>query len=421
MAISKRWWYVLPLLITAVNAQGQDTTHMATKPAWSGSEHRFTVEAEGAYDSNVLYNDLVLGIYRGGFISRDVRQHSMDAITDNGRGGYESGGRISYAWGDSLFGHADWQPMISASYRMAEGLRFTKDEYHLTFFGNSDLVDQTAHLGPSRHEQVTYSTIGFGVQNKRSGTWLELALVSGQALNAVDIRTGDLYTAPDGRYLELQLDGDYWASDTSGQAFGRSNGLGAAVNFQWNKNICVLGAPAVFGIGVRDLGVIAWNSNSVRIQSDTTIHFEGLVVNDILDVGNLNLDRATLQDSLGLGFKSGTFWRALPARFAANLRFGRPLGREDLGRLYTYELTVEQHYLPGYVPYARLDRNFSLCSALCAGVGVSYGGFGGLRAAVGLDAQCGPLRINLQTYNLIGLVSDQAMGRSVQLGIEAAW
>jgi hypothetical protein len=304
---------------------------------------------------------------------------------------------------------------------MVEGMRFTKDDYQLTFFGNSDLADQTAHLGPSRHEQVQYSTIGFGVQDRKTGTWLELALVNGHSLNAANIRTADLYTAPDGRYLDLKLDGDYWASDTAQQGSGRNNGIGAAINFQWNTSVCLLGAPAILGIGVRDLGFIAWNGNSVRVSSDSTIHFEGLIVDHILDLGDLGIDRTTLQDSLGLGFESGSFLRALPARFAANLRFGRPLGREDPGQLYTYELTVEQHILPGYVPYARLDRNFGLSQALCAGVGVSYGGFGELRVAAGLDAQVGVLRINLRTANVIGLVSDQAMGRSLMLGIEAAW
>jgi hypothetical protein len=421
MGTGKWRWYCLPLLITAANAQGQVATSAAADTLWNGNDHRLTIGAEGAYDSNVLYNDLVLGIYRGGYISRDVRQHSMDAMDGKGRAGAELGGRISYAWGSGLFGHADWQPRISASYRLVEGIRFTKDDYQLTFFGNSDLVDQTAHIGPSRHEQLQYSTIGFGIQDRRSGAWLELAVVNGQSLNAVNIRTADLHTAPDGRYLDLRLDGDYWASDTAQQGFGRNNGIGAAVNFQWNTTVCILGAPAVLGIGVRDLGVVAWNSNSVRVSSDTTIHFEGLVVDDVLNMDDLAFDRKTLQDSLGLGFETGTFLRALPARFAASLRSGHALGREDLGQLYTYELTVEQHYLPGYVPYVRLDRNFGLSRALCAGVGMSYGGFGGLRVAAGLDVQAGPLRINLRTTNAVGSVSEQAMGRSVMLGIAAAW
>jgi hypothetical protein len=52
---------------------------------------------------------------------------------------------------------------------------------------------------------------------------------------------------------------------------------------------------------------------------------------------------------------------------------------------------------------------------------MSYGGFGGLRVAAGLDVQAGPLRINLRTTNAVGSVSEQAMGRSVMLGIAAAW
>jgi hypothetical protein len=406
-------------LAEALNVQGQGGQHIGIDR--SAPDHRLRIETEGGFDSNVLFNDLVLGLYRGGTIDRDVRQHSMDAIDGNGRAGYELGGRISYAWGDSLFGHASWQPRVSASYRMAMGMRFTEDIYHLTFFGNADLVDQTAHLGPSRFEQVTYRTVGFGIQDKRSGTYLEVALVSGQALNAADIRKADLYTAPDGRYLDLQLDGDYWASDTSGQGLGRSNGFGAAVNLQWNKEVRMFGDPATLSLGLRDLGAIAWNRNSVRANRDSIIHFEGIRVDDILDLDGLVVDRTSFQDSLGLGYTTGTYWRALPAQFAAQLNFGHLLGQEGSIPRYAYQLTVDQHYLPGYVPRAVVDRNFMLSNALCAGVGLGYGGFGTLRLRAGLDVQAGIVRVQLQTANVVGLVLDQAMGKSVLLGVEAAW
>lgn len=383
-------------------------------------QHRFTLDVSAGYDSNVLPNDLVIGIYRGGLLGSDVRQRTMDGMGNANRAGYELGGRATYAWGDSLFGHAGWMPRISLAYQSVMGVRFTSDVYALSFFGNADFEDRNAHLGPGEFEQSTYQSIGLGIEGRNSGSFVELAFVNGQSLNAGHIQKADLYTAPFGRYLELQLDGEYHRSDTAKGGFNK--GIGAAINGQWQHMFRFFRSPAVFSIGVSDLGFIAWNSNALSVKKDSTIRYEGIEIKDILDLDGLLVNKTTLQDSLGLGYSKGSFTRMLPARIEAKLGAGRFHKRSHFHGMQPYQLAADYRYLPGYVPHAGLTRNFILAECMAVSVGAGYGGFGDLRASAGLMGTLGKyLMIGVHTPNVIGFFSSQANGKAIALCLGAAW
>lgn len=384
--------------------------------------HRLTVDMISGYDSNVLYNDLVTSLYQGKNLDRDTRTHSQDALNGRGRAGYELGFRASYTWGDSLFGKAHWSPRISLAHQSVMGMRFSDAVYDLTFFGNAAYEGQTAALGNSAFEQLAYQTVAFGIEDRRTGTFVELALVNGQYLNTGDIRTADLFTGADGRYLDLDLDGSYHRSDTGSTGFGRSNGMGAAVSLAWHHPLALFGHPALLELGAVDVGFIAWGSRSLQLEKDSTIHYEGIAVSDVLDLDGLLVDTGELQDSLGLGLEPGSFVRPLPFRLHGGLRMGRSKGRFARQDDLLYSLTVDQIYLPGYLPLGTFARRFFLSSTWSTEVAVRYGGFGGLRAGLDVEARLGPwLQAHLQTQNLIGSFSDQAMGRSVIVGIAMRW
>lgn len=384
------------------------------------AQHRFTLDASAGYDSNVLRNDLVTGIYRGGAMGRDVRQRTMDGMGNSNRAGYELGGRATYAWGDGLFGRAEWMPRISLAYQSVMGVQFAKDVYALSFFGNAGFEDGTAHLGPSEFEQVTYQTFGLGVEGRNSGSFVELTIVNGRSLNAGRVQKGDLFTAQYGRYLELQLDGEYHRSDTAGNSFNK--GIGAAINMQWQHSFQLLRSPALFSLAVTDLGFITWNKNSLSVQKDSTIRYEGFEVADILDLDGLLVNKATLQDSLGFGFSKGSFMRVLPARAEVGLRAGRFHKRSHFQGMRPYELSVDYRYLPGYLPHAGITRNFVFAKCMALSVGAGYGGFGELQAMAGLMGMLGKhFLIGIHTPTAIGLFSDIANGKAVALRLEAAW
>lgn len=409
-------WRLLPVLLPVLASAQQDTLPIPNMI----EGHRFTLDASAGYDSNVLRNELVVGIYRGGTLGREVRQNTMNGMGGQNRAGYELGGTATLAWGDSLFGHSAWMPRFSLTYQSVMGVRFATDVYALSFFGNAGYEDRTAHLGPSDFEQVSYQSFGLGVEGRNSGTFIELAVVNGQSLNAGHIQQADLYTAPYGTSLELQLNGEYHRSDTARNSF--NNGIGAAINMQWRHRFQLFRSPVMFSIGVADLGFIAWNSNALSVKKDSTIRYEGIEVTDILDLDGLLVDRTSLQDSLGLGYSKGSFMRVLPARVEARLGAGKFHKRSHFMGLSPYELSVDYRYLPGYRPHATIIRNVVFTKCMAASIGAGYGSFGDFRAMAGLMGMLGKnFRIGLYTPNAVGFFSDQAYGKAVAVQVEASW
>ncbi len=414
MGMNKAWGMVPVIFSIAASAQ-QDSTGpvLATR-------HRLTIEAVAGYDSNVLYNDLVTALYRGGVINQDVRTRSLDRMGGMNRGGFLLGGRVAYAWGDSLFGRANWMPRISLAYNSAMGIRFAKDAYSLAFFGNAGFEGSTAHLAPGSLYWSNYQTLGFGVEDRRSGTFVELSVVNGQKLNSAHISKAEFYTAVDGRYLDLQLNGDMHQSDTTGKEF--SSGLGAAVNLEWHKEFRLLGPGAEFVLGITDLGFIAWNNKSLSIKKDSALHYEGVEVKDILDLENLVVNPSVIRDTLGLGSSHGGFITLLPVIVEGRLHFGALGKPSPIPGLRAYELTVNQRNLPGYVPYVAATRNLVVSTWCAVAVGAAYGGFGGLRATLGIQAEVlDRLRLGFFTPNAWGLVSNQTQGKALSANLELSW
>ncbi len=409
-------WHLLPILFPVLVSAQQDSLLLPNMT----DGHRFTLTVSAGFDSNVLQNDLVTGIYYGGPLSSEVRQSTLDNMGNANRAGYELGGTATYAWGDNLFGRAGWMPRFSLTYQSVMGVRFATDVYALSFFGNAGYEDRTAYLGPSAFEQVTYQTFGLGVEDRNSGSFVELAVVNGQALNAGRIEKADLYTAPFGRLLELQLDGEYYRSDTARNGFNK--GIGAAVNMQWRHRFQLFRFPAVFSLGVTDLGFISWNDNALSVTKDSTIRYEGIEVTDILDLDGLLWNNTTLQDTLGLGYSKGSFLRALPGRVETRLGAGRFHKRSNFHGMHPYELSVDYRYLPGYLPHAAIVRNLVFAKCMAISIGAGYGGFGDLRASAGLMSMLGKhFQIGVHTPNAIGLFSDRSYGKAVALHLEAAW
>lgn len=409
-------WGLICLFVPAIAMAQPDSI----PPSASGLTHRIQLGLAGAYDSNVLFNDLTAGLYQGGVLSPEVRQRSLDAMGGPGLAGFGLSGSLTYSWGTSLFGKEDLAPRIRISHESHMGVRFAEDAYKLAFFGNRDLAGRTAQLGGSTYEQVSYQVLSFGMYGRKSGSYVELGVVNGRGLNRATIRKADLYTAPDGRFLDLDLDGTYQRSDTADGTF--SSGMGIAVSFEWNRPLHLFGRPATLTLGAVDLGFIGWNGNSLSAEKDSILHFEGFRVTGILDLDDLLINEQSFQDSLGLGYTPGKLSSVLPALLRAKLGFGRSRVDELGHTRHLYALEVDQRILPAYRPHVSITREIRLSRAFTTGIGVGYGGFGGFKVGLRADAQLGKhINLTLATANAIGLASNQARGKALALRMEVAW
>ena len=364
------------------------------------------------YNANSLYNELPWALYQGGFIDRDLRQHSMDALEAKPRNsaGYVFGSRLTWTGRDCFLEHRQWRPLISVAHTEQMGTRFTDDLYQVTFFGNAAFEGTRADLGPSAFTQVRYQTIGAGIQHSRSGSYARIELVNGQSISKVDANWAGLFTGTDGRVLRASILGDFFQSDTAGSGFGRSNGIGMAVSGRWATAVRRTTRPIDLVFEVQDLGFARWNGNATRIEKDTVIAFEGFDVANIFDLDQVLLGEEQLQDTFGLRYRTGSFTSLLPFQVSASASM-------ELSRGWTGSFVIDQRYLPGYVPQVALSASHRCGRRALVGASLSYGGFGGLR--VGLASRirvCERVMLSIGTPNVPGFLMGSTRGAGLSFG-----
>ncbi len=413
--MNDRLWLIGLLLPAMATAQVDSLTIAAKAPS-----HVLVLEASAGFDSNVIFNDLVLDLYRGRNLSREVRDRSYDALGNANRGGYLLDMNLAYTWGRWLLGRDKWRPRINVAYRSQLGLRFSRDAFALAFRGNKAFEGRAASIGPGTFQHVAYQEIGFGVEDHASGSFLAVSLVGGNRLRKAVINQADLYTATDGRFVELDLDGNYRRSDTS--TVFKPKGIGAALSFSWRHPVHAAGQEMVVTVGAEDIGFISWGRGAGTIGKDTLIRYDGFTAQSILDLDGLIPEEENLRDSLGLGYTPGSFVTLLPGLVHARLEFGK--ARRGIGHVEhrAYSLSVAHRFSPGFVPCVSAVRHVALSRALSLGAGVGYGGYGGFRLGLGLEARLGKqVALTVGTDNAVGLVSSRSRGMALATRLEMAW
>jgi len=338
------------------------------------AEHDRALIAEGAFDfnANSLLNEMPASLWRGEYLEHELRDRSRDAMRVRNSAGYSLDARITYL-GPRM---KDWRSEVSVAHHEHMGVRFPADLYNLTFYGNAPYETRRADIGPAAFTRVRYQTIGFGARHMRQSHYVRVDLVVGQSLDEVDVRWADLYTGADGRVLRANVNGSHARSDTASSRTGTLNGMGLALSGRWQVPLSRANGLLI-ELEAQDLGFCAWGSGSQRLQRDTTLSFEGLSVENILELDQAILGEEQILDTLGVRYISKSITTWLPFRLSARMR-----GR--LSERWQGAITVDQRNLPGYVPQLAVSGERSFGARTEAGLTLSMGGFGGLR--LGLSA-----------------------------------
>ncbi|HQW07234.1 MAG TPA: DUF5723 family protein [Flavobacteriales bacterium] len=382
----------------------------------AGWDHTLTVSGIFDYNANTIRNELPMAIYRGGYLERELRQRSLDALSSkHNAAGYALGGRLTWTGPACWERLPGWRPRIDIAHHEQGGLRFTADQYELTFFGNAPFENEQAILSPSAFTQVRYQTVGFGTQHTRSGSFLRLDVVRGQSYQAVDVRWASLFTGEDGRVLRSALLGDYYASDTAGSGLDRTNGVGMAIAGRWNTDLRVGKRSVAFSAWLEDFGFVGWNGNSVRIHKDTLIRFTGFDVENVFELDHVLLGEDELLDTFGSRYRTGAFTKLLP--FQVGIQAVLPLGER-----WKVGLAVDHRHLPGYVPQAMLLASRRVGMRTQLGTTLSYGGFGGIRWGFGVKHRFGQhVLLSASTPQIPAFVLGSVGGLGLWLGVSVAF
>lgn len=406
----------LVTLCTAAQSGGDgEVLRMDMWRAPTHTRHHLDLRFSALYDATDLRNELVLGLWRGEALGRELRQRSSGTQASPSRAGYVLETTMTYAWGERLFGHRNLRPRIMAGHRDMLGIAYNDDLYRVTFFGNADYENAIARLGPVRSVRMRYQTIGIGLEHRDRRSYVVVQWVNGQRLSTADVDRADLFTATDGRYLLLNINGRYSVSDTSNGGRGPGHGSGAALSAAYDRKLPWLPGQANATVGVEDVGFIAWDRNSLHVDRDSLIRYEGLQVDDVLDLDGTLVGTAGLQDSLGLGYRRGGRVKALPTRL-----FGRFTWwpRQRWGMI----AEVEQRNLPGFIPRASATLIHGWGPRGRVALALAHGGYGGWRPGAAYMRVIKPgVVLQAELPNLSGPLSGRARGLAVGLGLSWNW
>lgn len=371
-----KWAPVIPAMLLAgtLLAQWPALPQDSVIDDRTGIRHVAWFRGGAEANMNSLENGLFAGLWRGALLDRGMRERIRDGLKERNRAGYLLGAEMAYIGPDSLFRRGGWHPMVHLGYRDMLGVRFAPDLYTTAFLGNAGFEGRTAELGPTAHAAIRFATIGLGVSDAHGQRFLRLAMVRGDAMTASDLRRADLYTAPDGRALVLDLQGELWQSGTSSREI--EAGWGLALSGAWKGDHLLAGRTMQWSFSVEDLGFMCWRPGTFHLGRDTVIDYTGIHIASISSLDQTLISGDQLLDTLGLRSSRTTKLDLLPFRAAFEwvMRTGGP---------WFYALELRYVHLPGYMPETTLSGGRTIGPKAQVSACLGYGGFGGPRFGLG--------------------------------------
>jgi hypothetical protein len=110
--------------------------------------------------------------------------------------------------------------------------KYPKELFDFVMFGNAQYAGESINLSPIEFNLITYTQFEIGLLNsisKQKGKWnlgLGISLLTGKRNLRLKIDEAELYTDPNGEYLEGDVTGDIWSSSLSSSQYVDANGIG---------------------------------------------------------------------------------------------------------------------------------------------------------------------------------------------------
>lgn len=368
-----------------------------------------SIDAVSSWGSNGLDNAWLSDMVQGGHINTFQKDRLLKNLEDRNRLGGEARGGISFwSFADSVFGNSNWGYQANISTHFNASLNFDKDLFRLIYYGNNPFRNDSLDFSNTEMMYQSYQKFGFGIFNKKHFSSIRLSVVSGQQIQQLSLDRATWITSFDGTSTSLVYAGEYFEGDTAKTGFGAGRGLGVCLDVEFN--IPMKDGKGFISLAMNDIGYIGWN-NAQRYQFDSTFVWNGLEVNDVLNVDEDNIGLPIWQDTLGVEGKKVTVWKAMPT--TVNFRMLRKLNDK-----HSYEGGIHLRPNTAALPFVFLGMNHFLGKGLMISERISFGDFG--RFTIGGELQwkfTDRSFIRLGTNHAFGLISKNARGASAYGGL----
>ncbi len=325
--------------------------------------------------------------------------------------------------------------------RVEANIRYSGDIFRLAWQGNKQFENDNADLSIIANAFYAREwTLGAAMPihfHYNHGIWKHMEYRAGirvkyiQGLAAAYTKNSDisLFTAKDGKYLDLNYDYDYrYAYNINDpldfnplRGVGRGVGTDLSLNFHYKTRVYA-------NINLLDLGFVRFNKQAGRVADNNTIHFDGI------DMGSLLGDSLSVETSEYTSVyedfeiqEGRPFTMPYPTRLRLHMAYRVPgtNRQEELYHKHTFGIT----YIQGFkdfgnatiVPYFAAAYVFNLFDHF--EIGTNIGGSGYNRTEWGLFAafRVGFFRMGVGSGNLTALFKNYGTGGDINANISLSW
>lgn len=395
--MNKLIYIVCFLFSAAVNAQEIISPLFPSDSA----KHELNLNFSGYYHNTSLSNEFLGLFYHGGYLDSSLKNEMSENLFSENRIGGELSYGIRYRnFHSHLFGKPSWGWYASVSNHAFYHARYSENAFNLLFYGNSRFAGDTIPLQNVHFESMQFQKFTFGGFHKDNHSYIGVSFLKGQDYKSFGMNRANLYTAPLGEEIALDLHASYEQTDTLKRGLNAFNGWGLStdlvfyLNMGKNRNIKF---QNTFQVAIRDLGFIRWNEKSLLTETDSSYYFDGFEVEDIFDSASYQFsDR--MRDTLKISPVNKGNTTILPFSFSF-AKVADPVSGDKIQGFYGIRVRAFAWYKPLFYAgiFYRPVKNVSM------NLYASAGGYGKFRIGYSVNA-CILKKINvsLASSDLIG-------------------
>lgn len=270
--------FFILLVIFSENARTQQLDYFEN--IFSDKSKIFGFKMDNYFSNNTLIGSLVLDYINGKFISEDEKDKCISNFKDEDiKLGEIFDTEISYR---SKFGNSNYFLGLMVGEHIHYETQLNKDIFLLLFKGNKNFENKFAGLHPLDINLLQYLYIKLGLQ-KMGGSfsfYANVGYAGGQRMLNLKSYRGSLFTAPQGKFIDLDLNLKSYDVSPDFNTFFDWSGSGligdVGLRYKISKNTDI-------SVDLNGIGFINWTKGITEREVDTIYHTEGLEITSILD------------------------------------------------------------------------------------------------------------------------------------------
>ncbi len=351
--------------------------------------------------SNGIPNGLINKFIWGGKIENWQKNEALQKQKSESNFGIN----LNYDLSAFIKGNSKFDILLGVKSQQNANATFTRDFFGLLFYGNKPYAGQTANLAGTSINALRFQELKVGIIMHKVDSvakiGVSLSFIKGEQLAFFKAsKNSSLYTSPDGSELVLNSNFNLALSDTSNKNIFAFNGIGASADIFFETPYkSKVGKRSVLTVNANNIGFIHWQNNSVQLNSDSVLKFNGYNVNNVLDLRDSTLKKINT-DSL---FKSLT--NARYESFNVNI----PTNLVLINRIYFenshYILNTGFRHIfnANYKPYVFIEPEY-VWKRWVYSLHLGYGGYSRLNAGLTVTYNSPGFFIRLGSNSLQGFI-----------------